>query len=168
MPLAIFESGTQTTSIDMLARPLIPGIEPGGSQAGEDFKPALLIRRIWVVLSDFTTVATADYYRARCFLKMSQDQDLDPGILLGPAVLSVAQSGATANAPNSVDLDNGAFAFFPGTIWVPRFVGIRIQPTIESVEFDLYLDYEVIQIPWMDWFIRWDYLDNVVNNTREY
>ena len=32
----------------------------------------------------------------------------------------------------------------------------------------LYLSYEVIDVPWWDWILMWDFLDGVVNLDAEY
>ncbi len=57
-----------------------------------------------------------------------------------------------------------------GTIWAPRLVGWRtlIGGTWTNYDFQIHIDYDVVEVPWMDWFIMWDFLDNVPDNDEEY
>ena len=58
-----------------------------------------------------------------------------------------------------------------GSVWTPLWVGVRFSElagALTSWDIDVHLDYEVIEIPWDEWFLRWEFLDNVVDNERQY
>ena len=50
-------------------------------------------------------------------------------------------------------------------------VGVRVveaNANLTAYDIDVHLDYERIDVPWMDWFIMWEFLDGIVDNEREY
>ncbi len=96
MPVAYFDTGALTTSSDVGGRTLIPGVTPGGQFAGKN-KPALLIRDAWIeqVVDIVDAGVAADFERVMVFLKLSQELDLTPGLLL-PVTNLVIQKTATA------------------------------------------------------------------------
>ncbi len=102
-------------------------------------------------------------------LKLSQEESLNPGLLLTVEEILVF---ATAAAEASIGSMSRTKTFgAQGTIWAPSFVGVRLGEQGGGVvdwDLDVHLDYEVVDVPWMDWFIMWDFLDNVVNNERAY
>ncbi len=167
MPIKVFSSSQHSTGTTELATPLIPGVEPGGSRAGQPFKPALLIRDIQVQWQEFVPGLDSDLVNA--ILVLSQEQDLTPGMHLD---VSSAMAGATdttlaASAAVVQKLERS----HSGTVWAPAWVGIRGERstgTMSTWRFRLLLDYEVIMIPWVEWFLRWEYLDNIVDAEREY
>ncbi len=169
MPVAVFDTQEQTATADTAARPLIPGIEPGGSLAGRELKPALLIKDAWLEIDDILMQDQAsEWGRLTWFLKLSQEFDLTPGLILPVATAMLAHEVAGTD-PRSIEVRHSTL--LQGTIWVPRVVGIRVEensdpPTNHRAR--IYLDYDVIMIPWMDYFIMWEFLDNVVDNERQY
>lgn len=172
MPHAVFDLGSLSTpsSADHAARQLIPGIEPGSSRAGADFKPALLIRDAYIQLNEADIPMSSQTYGANVFLKLSQEQDLTPGLLLLVGGFRGDINRVTTASEYSQDV---AFqqlgSKLAGQIWVPHFVGIRLETdSFTTLDLDVHLDYERIEIPFMDWFIQWDFLDNVIDNSREY
>ena len=169
MPHAVFNLGTQGATADLAARSLVPGVEPGGSRAGRPTKPALLIKNAYLQLIDEVHDATpSDFDGFNVFLKLSQESDLTPGLILFIAGAGIGKGGA-AQAFHSTILQPSNFPSV-GTIWAPRFVGIRIEILggLDSVDVDVHLDYERIEVPWMDWFIMWEFLDGIIDNEREY
>lgn len=170
MPVAYFNSGLITADADTLGRPLIPGIEPGGSRAGEAMKPALLIKQVHASFRR-ADMGVEDNW-AHVYLKLSQEPDLDPGLILpvlnlGAQVEVLGAEGKGVGGPMIHKLDE----LFRGTVWAPAYLGIRVEFDVDwggGLNVNLWLDYEVLMIPWMDWFILWEYLDNVVNNAQEW
>lgn len=168
MPHAVFNLGIQAATIDLAGRSLIPGVEPGGSRAGQETKPALLIRDAWVepIQINFDAVAL---HSLNVYLKLSQETDLTPGLILpiGAHASENVQATAVAVYHNNftwLDLFRAR-----GTVWAPRVVGIRLVIAgFSGVDLDVHLDYEAVDVPWMDWFMKWDHLDNVVDNDKEY
>lgn len=170
MPHQIFSPGTLSAAADTAAKMIIPGIEPGGSRAGRKTKPALLIRDVWAEHVELISGAAEGLRRTAVFLKLSQERDLTPGLLLPIANLSwdIRQGDSTARFSQDPTLQNYG-QHYAGTTWVPRVVGLRVTMTgITSINWVVHLDYEQIDIPWMDWFLQWDYLDNVIDNERHF
>ena len=169
MPFATFDLGTQTASIDMLGRQLIPGIEPGGALAGRTMKPALIFTGAsWKVENVTDADAAGDFQHLEIYVKLSQEEDLTPGFLLHVADLHLQKTG-TANIWNNVVIKDH-FQRHVGSIWVPKFVGVRLENVsgVDAIESQLYLEYEPVLIPWMEYMIRWDFLDNIPDNSVEY
>ncbi len=164
MPHAVYNLGNQNTSVDLLGRPLVPGVEPGGSRAGRDLKPALLIRDAWIEVIGQSTIGATGDELATYNLKLSQEVDLTPGLLL-----PVAQVRMSGNATNNEDVDVDDIFRAQGTIWAPRVVGVRlVEFGSVNLDVDVHLDYERIDVPWMDWLLMWEFLDGIVDNEREY
>jgi len=166
MPHIAFPVGSQTSSGDFVPRQLIPGVEPGGSRVGRS-KPALLLRDAKLQISDIADgTASPDYMTVTVNLKLSQEPNLDPGLLLPIAQIQVARR--LANDFASLSMHDLWMA--SGTIWAAAYVGIRLEINGFAGGFNsiVHLDYDEIEQEWMDWFIRWDFLDNVVNNERQY
>ncbi len=170
MPHAVLETGPLTSTNEAVAiRTLIPGIQPGGQFAGREMKPALLIQNAFLEALDIDPDQDAiGPESAHVFLKFSQESDLDPGLIVPVGYIGWKTEGAAfGTAPVVVNQEFNAH----GSIWVPAYVGLRvfIRGTWTEFEAAVHLDYEQLMIPWMDWFIRWDFLDNIsVTNKREY
>ena len=167
MPHTVWPTGLQTGTGDFLPRPLIPGIEPGGSRLGHPTKPALLIRDAFVMINELD-VATEDFHALEVYLKLSQEEDLDPGLTLPVANISFMSDGTTN--PDAAPSVEQLGKHLIGSIWTPAYVGIRVveRGAVVQWQMRIHLMWDVVEIPWMDWFFRWDYLDNVVNNDLEY
>ncbi len=166
MPHAVFDNGPSGATRDIGGRQLIPGVEPGGSRAGEATKPALRIRDAWLEVIDFATLfANTEVNVITIYLKLSQETDLSPGLLLPVGqVIGEQLSGIGTGSPTIIDLFHAQ-----GTVWAPRMVGKReVEVGDVNWDIDMHLDYEQVDVPWMDWFIMWDFLDNIVDNEREY
>lgn len=165
----IISPGSVSAAADIGGTQFIPGVEPGGSRAGKD-KPMLLIKDLWAELSDIVVSASDEEIRSRVFLKLSQELDLTPGLILPIAgfagdIVEVTAVGHDVVAPAIEQLGSR----FAGTIWAPRVVGLRVTMSgLTSVNWVVHVDYERVLVPWMDWFIAWDFLDNVVDNTRNF
>ena len=128
-------------------------------------KPALLLGDVKVEINDYTPTSGTGTELLTIFLKLSQELDMDPGILLPIAEIGNFQANATGTGAIIInDLWQGQ-----GTLWVPKVVAIR-QQEVGAIAWnvDVHLNYQVVDVPWMDWFIMWDFLDNVVNNARDY
>lgn len=168
MPHVVFAPATRATTADVTPRPIIPGVEPGGSQAGKN-KPVLLIRDCWLEVRNLAdTGVTVETQTIEVDLKLSKEQDLSPGLLLSVGRVHAAAT-ATASLYNDVNVEQ-VFAAH-GTLWAPAFVGLRINfasgsPT--AFQCFVHLDYDIVLVPWMDWFIMWEWLDEVPDNSREY
>lgn len=169
MPHITFEPANLSVSANLVGRPVIPGVEPGGSRAGQPMKPALLIKDAWLELRDYRdSGAVEEVQTVEVLLKLSRDKDLEPGLLLSVGRIR-AVATATANQFNQIDVKQEFEA--QGTIWAPAYVGLRViftQGTPTTVLVIVHLDYEQIDIPWVNWFIGWEFLDNVVDNSRDY
>lgn len=164
MPHAVFDTGSISATSDSLSRTLVPGVEPGGSRVGQPLKPAVLLQDAHMEVLEFDT-ATEDFNSARLFLKMSKNNNLNPGLNL--LVGSVHSSAVGATNPNALYVEQNFKA--KGTIWAAAYLGVRMVETGSlTVRARIHLDYERVDIPWMEWFMRWEYLDNIVDNTLEF
>ncbi len=173
MPHAVFNLGTQSASVDIAGsfRPLIPGIDPGGSRLGHPMKPALLILDAWMEPVAVNMLSALTINQSTYYLKLSNEHDGSPGLLLPVAAFGGHFIESTTVGRQVSELGAQYMNLFKarGTIWVSRFVGVRhVELNTVSTDADLHLDYEMIMIPWMDWFMRWDFIDNVVDNARDY
>ena len=133
-------------------------------------KPALLIRDAWIDMIEYSPTDTANYDGLNVQLKLSQEIDLNPGLLLPVANLGNALGVQTAvGVPVSPQVVNRLFDPHMGTVWAPRAVGVRVdEQGGVSFQFNLFLSYEMIMIPWWDWIVLWDYLDNVTDLENQY
>ncbi len=167
MPVAMLASGSVGSTTSFGARRLIPGIEPGGSRVGQPMKPALFINDVWARFVELTdSGTTADFDRARVALQLGQEQSMDPSLLLYVAEAVLAKT-ATANLWNGIDVNQMFHA--QGTIWAPEWVsGRAVLEGATAMNVDLFIDYEMVMIPWVEWFVKWEFLDNVVNGRQEY
>ncbi len=167
MPTLVFRNLTpnSTGDVDRSARQVIPGVEPGGSRVGAPLKPALLIKDIKMTVLDLDAAAE-DFNRITLYLKLSQSHNLNPGLHLP---IGMAIMGEDATPARQTYLERELFEA-QGTVWAPRVVGIHAveQGTIGASAFEVRMSYERVDIPWMEWFIRWDFLDNVVDGEQEY
>lgn len=173
MPHALFDTENLTGASSGGARHMIPGIEPGGSRVGQPTKPALRITNLFGELRRFDPADSAlVMQRSTIFLKLSQETDLTPGLILPVAQAFGASRtvGGDSDATSmTVQQLGGEFA---GTIWAPRVVGWRNDesgvgpPT--TVRWRIHLEYEMVDVEWMRWFLMWDFLDNITDNEEEF
>ncbi|MEE9592363.1 MAG: hypothetical protein V3W28_02140 [Thermoplasmata archaeon] len=170
MPHAVFEPGNVSATADLtaMARSLIPGVEPGMGIRNifeqRRMKRALLIQDAWLEILDVTSGIAADWNTVLVYLKLSQETDLTPGLIL--PVASIATEGDTTNM-QAMHVEQLFQA--QGTVWAPRLVGLRVvEVGSQGVTVRVHLDYEVVEVPWEQWFIMWDFLDNVTDNSLEY
>ncbi len=171
MPHAVFNLGSQVATGDLDGRHLIPGVEPGGSRAGRALKPALLIVDAWVEPNSVNAISTAATSQLTFSLKLSQELDLTPGLLLPIGSFGATRRQTTAVGEMISDLAASYQPLFraQGTVWAPRVVGIRIaEAGAMIVDADVHLDYERVDVPWMDWLLMWEFLDGIADNEREY
>ena len=168
MPHAVFSPGAQASGGDFVGRPMIPGVEPGGSRVGQPTKPALLIKNAWVELQDIS-LASTDAQGWRIGLKLSQETDLSPGLVLPVAVL-LGSSDGTSNHLFKGILDQTPRESMLGSLWAPKMVGVRLDEigVGSTLTASVHLDYERVDVPWMDWFIMWEFLDGIADNERQY
>ncbi len=166
MPHAVFQTGTQLSATQVLPRQMIPGIEPGGSRVGEPLKPALLINDLWAEIEAIDMGAGADLKTARMGLKLSQDNDLTPGLILPVFAYQNDLGGAIGEGRDMQELGHHHI----GTVWVPAYVGINVTASGNLTDFQasIHLDYDVIDVPFWDWFVMWDFLDNITDDSTEY
>jgi len=169
VPVARFDTGTVSSAADLAIRSLLPGIEPGGSRLGHPTKPALLLKDVKAAIIDATAPNAADFFSHTVFLKMSQESSLDPGLRIPLFEVGQFVQEGDATGRFAAPLIINKLFNAKGSVWVPRHVGLQVAVTASfSARWFVWLDYEAVDIPWMDWLIRWDYLDNVVNNDTEW
>ena len=122
MPVAHFNLGNIVATGDHGSRPLIPGIDPGGSRLGQPLKPALLIQDCWIEVQDLGIFGTTDTQVIGYNLKLSQEQSLSPGLLLPIAkIIGTQQDGTGMGAPIIDKI------FSPHKrVWVAKYVGVRV------------------------------------------
>ena len=173
MPHVEIGVGTQTaTTTDFqTARSLIPGIEPGGSRVGQPTKPALLIRDCWVEPAGVGLGSATSINQALWFLKLSQELTMDPGLILPIAAYGAEQRVSTSVGIHVYPLGGMFQDLFrtKGTIWAAKYVAVGVTEIGGiSVAVNVHLEYDVVEIPWMEWFVKWDFLDHIVNNTRDF
>lgn len=166
MPHVVFELGNLTVTQDRQARPLIPGVEPGGSRVGQPTKPALLLTGAAIVVNDISITDTAEFWLAHIDLKLSKDVDLNPGFLLDVGTIYGGVLG-TAQHVSALEVNDEFQA--RNTIWAPAFMGVRVTLlNVASFNANIHVDYERVDIDWMEWFLRWEFLDNITDNDRDY
>ena len=148
-------------------RSLIPGIDPGGTRVGQPFKAALLIKKVSLTIQVFD-VATEDFHALEVFLRLSQEEGGDPGLLLPVSEFMISSDGTTN--PDASPQISDYSDIIAGTVWAPLYVGLEVveRGAVVSYALKVHLDYEEISVPWLDWFLMWDFLDNVPNNSEEY
>lgn len=172
MPHVVFDAmGLLSATARGDPRQLIPGIDPGGSRAGHATKPALLIKNAWLEPIDVNVAIALGTNQATYGLILSQDQDLTPGLFLPIGAWGEEYSEQSGVGREVHHLGSSFMNLWhaSGTVWVPRFVGIFMNEVGSvNTDVDVHLDYERIDIPWMNWFIKWDWLDNVVDGQRDY
>lgn len=169
MPHAVFNLGALAATTEATARQLVPGIAPGGSRVGQPTKPALLIRNAWIELIDLTPADSDDFNMGTWYLKLSQEPDMTPGLQLPIGQIGNAISDSATAAAHPQDFIYRDLFKAQGTVWAAQFVGVRlVEIGAVTIDSDVHIDYERIDVPWMDWFVMWDFLDNIVDNEREY
>lgn len=172
MPHTIFSPGAQTTTIDSAIgnRQLIPGIEPGGSRAGHPMKPAVLLKKAWIEITAFDFLASTTALGYLIFLKMSSERLLDPGLILPVAEVASQVNEVSAVGQRVGNLIINDLWEFEGTVWVPGWMGVRFIEigTAATITVHLHLLWEPIEVPWVEWFHMWEFLDGITNNAREY
>ena len=173
MPHAVFELGILTQTTEARSRPIIPGVEPGGSRVGQATKPALLIKDCYLELIDTAPdVSAANFSMMSYFLKLSQELDMTPGLQLPIAQVYwnlIESNSGTAGSAAGLGVVMRDLFRAQGTIWAPRGVGIRaVEVGGMTIDARVHLDYEMVDVPWMDWFIMWELLDGIGDNELEY
>ncbi len=167
MPLARFDTGAAVTGDTIFgARSLIPGVEPGGSKVGQPLKPALLIKDCDFILR--TIDPDADQNDVLVTLELSKEQDMDPAQRLYVGSVHASSLDTTQEMNSLVVSQNFKDQ---GTIWAPAYVSGRIFATAgfpTSVRVQVRLRYELVMIPWVDWFVAWEWLDNITTGDEEY
>ena len=133
-------------------------------------KPAMLIRDAWVDVIDWDVGIGSDFNGINIALKLSQELDGSPGLLLPVASYGNDVHQATNAGAFIQPLEPSLTFHAQGTVWAPRVVGVRVdeQGTFTAFQFNLFLDYEMIMIPWWDWIVLWDFLDNVTDLENQY
>jgi len=162
-------TGSQSATFDGFERQLIPGIEPGGSRAGEPMKPALLIQDAYIEIVDIATMHTEDFNQALYAIKLSQEQTLDPGLLLPLAQVGTSVTEVSAVGQRVTPLGIKDLFHAQNTLWAAKWLGIRMfeRGTID-IDVSVHIDYEQVEVPFWDWFMMWEFLDRVPNNQKDY
>lgn len=160
-----FDDATSTGDVAESVRSLIPGIEPGGSRVGQPLKPALLIHNARILVTNWDPTNARDYHGITVTLKLSQNQSLNPGLHLLVAVMgeNVEEADTTGRFSSPLvinDLFDGR-----GSVWAPAFVGARVDVSgaFDAFSGSIRLTWEQIDIPYIDWFVGWDYLDHITD-----
>lgn len=126
----------------------------------------MLIRDMQVHIAEWDPTHTDADKIVDIGIKLSKSPDLDPGLILDVAK---AISSGDATAGYQVALSQQNMDYWKGTIWAPRYVGLR--PAVNgftAFRCFLHLDYERVFLPWRDWFVHWEFLDNINDNERDY
>ena len=172
MPHAVFNLGSLAATTEAVGRELVPGLAPGGQFAGRDMKRVLLLEDCWVEPISLAQGATISYESMSYFLKLSQQNDMTPGLQLPIAVVGSERAQADATGSFTAGTHGLIHPMFraQGTLWAPRLVGVRVveSGSITGYDVDVHLDYQVVEVPWMDYFIMWEFLDGIVDNEKEY
>ncbi len=173
MPHTVFDIGIESATADLVPNQILPGVEPGMGIKNifeqKRMKPAMLLNDAYVEVADFITSAAADIVGYRGFLKLSQSPDLNPGLILPIFQFVAHQDGTTADVSNAM-VSEQMGQRLAGTVWCPRYLGVRVEEigNGSSINVQVHVDWTAIEIPWMEWFIRWDFLDNIIDNSRDY
>jgi len=132
---------------------------------GEPLKPALLIRDVFTEVAAIDMGAGGDLKTARVGLKMSQDNDLTPGLVLPVWQYQSDLGAALAEGRGQTEFRES----IRGTVWAPAYVGLNIiTSNLTDLQVSVHLDYDVIDVPFWDWFVMWDFLDNITDDSTEY
>ncbi len=169
MPHLVINTGDISATQEATPRTIIPGVEPGGSRAGRETKPALLIRDCYLELVDGAFLTASDFNQMTFYLKLSQEIDMTPGLqmLIGTIGTAYTQLDGTGNSSSGDVVQNRFRA--QGTVWAPRFIGVRVvEVGTINMDVNIHLDYEQINVPWMDWFLMWEFLDGIADNEQEF
>ena len=166
MPHAVFDLQSQTGSGDFLPRELIPGVTPGGQFAGKR-KPALIIEDAWVEIIDYTVDGATDFNAMGVLLKLSQSLDLNPGLVLPIATIGGQSLSGASTFGVGQSLQENFKA--QGTVWAPRAVGVRLaERGTMTLNLRVHLEFSRLFMEWRDWFVHWEFLDNIVDNERQF
>lgn len=173
MPHAVLDRINSAVDVNASPRSLIPGVEPGGSRVGQPTKPALLIKEAYWEPQRAQILSGADTdFSCVISLKLSQELDLTPGLLLPVASFLANRGQGDATGSWGADMPVDQVFRGQGSIWAPRVVGVRLEfeggGTFNQFSGFMHVDYERVDVPWMDWFLMWDFLDNIVDDEREY
>lgn len=174
MPLAVFThlaDGSEVSATTVSPRrALIPGVEPGGSKVGQPLKPALLIVNAWVQVIDINLLSVNALNMATMDIVLSQEVSMDPQFVIPVAQIGMQRTEETTVGFTATSLVINNLFHEHGSIWAPRFVASRIveEGTITEARIDLFLEYEMVEIPWVEWFIKWDFLDGIPHLSREH
>ena len=166
MPHAVLRTGAQTGAVTSPGRSFIPGVTPGGQFAGKS-KPAFFLRDVNVeVLGMAPNLGAGGEEDLVLFLTMSQEVAMAPHFLLPVAQAAIE----TQTAVGSVRVALEKTFHAQGTMWAPRFVGWRtlVGGSWTNYDFVIHIDYEVVFLPWRDWFVHWEFLDGTPTAQREY
>jgi len=133
-------------------------------------KPALLLQDAYIEVVDVVAGHGVDEFNQALFaLKLSQEQSLDPGLLLplaqvGTLVTEVTAVGEIATPLSIIDLFRAK-----NTLWAPKWIGLRMfERGAIDIDISVHIDYEQVMVPFWDWFMMWELIDNVTNNTKDY
>lgn len=134
-------------------------------------KAALLLQNAWVEPVDIAlnTDGATGTDSVTWILKLSQEQSMNPGLILPVAWWGGETQEASAVARFGVMTNFVRVFRARNTLWAPKWiaVGVIVRGSI-SVDSNFHLDYEKVDVPFWDWFMLWDFLDNVTDNTRDY
>lgn len=111
--------------------------------------------------------ATEDFHRLQVFLKLSQEPDMTPGLLL--PIKTYLFSGVGATNPNAIAIDYHARAIV-GTMWVAKYWAIRVHEAGAVVEFavNMTATFEVVPIDFNSQLLLWEQIDNVTDNEQDW
>ncbi len=171
MPVLEIGTGLQTatTTVFQTMRQLIPGLQPGGSRVGQPMKPALLILDAWAEILNGSILDANTFNQFRIDLRLSQEQTGIPGLILPVASWTSQQAEATAVGRYAADLPLRQVFKNQGTIWAAKYVGVQlIEVGTATIDVSVFVEYEQILIPFMEWFVKWDFLDHVIDNTKDF
>jgi len=130
-------------------------------------KAVLLIKRIELVVGHATPASDAD--SVAFFLMLSQEQDLDPGMILRLGSIMMG-AGDTTLENTAVDVQKVTDQW-AGSLWAPRFIGVssaRIIGSMTDWSYNVWVHYERVLVPFWDWFMMWELLDNVTDRQEEF
>lgn len=134
-------------------------------------KPALLILDAWIEMIDLSLGGSIDFNQFTGYLKLSQEQSLNPGFLIGVAQVAADRAEQTSVGEHIYPLDASIHNIFHehGSIWAPKYVGAAwFEQGVVTIRATMHLKYEMVEIPWVEWFVKWDFLDGITDNAEEH
>jgi len=126
-------------------------------------KPALLIRSAKIEITDSLLKVTSNSFQSYGVqLLLSTRQDLGNGVVMTIAQVGMENRQVDGTAQRDGTLVINDLFQGQGTLWGAKWVGGRVtEAGAITVDVGIHLDYEQVMVPFWDWFMLWEQLQNL-------